>query len=203
MKRKKPLGSSLEARRGFEQRARQKAQANAYAPAENGREGMRSSALRRNPATWKPVKPKPVRVPRNRPRRAYGPLRPGEWRGAVWELDGGRSVLSGTPVPRHGRSNVWQAHHPLAKRFLPDGWAFDPRNGVILLPLEHRRHEARYLDETGYDYTIALEVLPPRVLAFAVELDERGILDQSAVELLRRYHPPAAELARPGGQRVV
>lgn len=151
-------------------------------PDPTGREGMRSSALRAR--TLPPVAQKRQKKARNpRPRPSLGPLRPSEWRNEVWRLDGGRSVLSGTRVSRAASALIWQCHHPIPKRYLPPGRKYDPRNGVVLLRGEHLDHEG------PNGYTIPLEKLPARVLAFAQELDRDGVLDQSAVELLRRYHP--------------
>lgn len=180
-RRKKRLRASFGSLREWEERtretARQKAQADGY--------------RRSTPPSLAPERPpKPAPPP-------VGPLQPDEWRREVWRLGHGRSLLSGQPVRVDASSWVWQAHHPLAKRLLPPGLKYDPRNGIVLLTLEHQRHEHRFVGRDGRTHVIPLERLPRRVLAFVEELDERGVLDESAVELLRRAHPPAEELANP------
>lgn len=185
-KRKKALGadsaktrdwnrrSREEAARNLQERARQKAQAGGH---RFGR--VRSPARRAE---------KPPEVP-------LGPLSPADYRLAAWDLAGGRSALSGRRVARLASSWVWQAHHPVPKQHLPNDRKYDPRNSMVLLTAEHMAHE----------YTpgarIPFEKVPARALAFAEELDREGILDQSAVELLRRYHPPAGAGTTTGGQQ--
>jgi hypothetical protein len=170
---------SWESLRDWQQRSRETAAANAR---ERGRQ-----PLKRQPGQGATPRMSRKRPPGPQP----GPLEPGEWRREVWRLDRGRSILSGAEVHRDASPIIWQAHHPLAKRFLPAELKYDPRNGVVLLTLEHKRHEHRFRGRDGRSHVVPLETLPARCLAFAVELDERGVLDESAVELLKRSHPPA------------
>jgi hypothetical protein len=192
-KRKKPLRANPVQVRAWEERSRLAARE----AAQQG-EGMLAQALRRRAEKQLNAAPADRKRPTrrgSRGKRGVGPLEPSKWRYAVWELDGRRSALSGVPVARDAGTWVWQAHHPLPKRYLPDHWKYDPRNGMTLLRGEHERHETR-------TKVIPWEKLPPRAVEFAKELDEKGILDQSAVGLLLRNHPPAEELAqRPGGRQ--
>lgn len=120
-----------------------------------------------------------------------GPLTPKAWRDAVWALDHGRSIVSGTPVRREDGLWAWQAHHPVPKRHLPPHLKYDPRNGVVLLRLEHLRHEARFVDRERRSHVVPLEKLPQRVLDFAAELGPE------AVALLHQQHPPAGAAGEP------
>lgn len=160
--------------RAWQERSRAKAAENA--------QGRPRAALKRSSGLARGKTPPKPRKAGERPvaREPVGPLRPGEWRDAVWELDGGRCVACGRVVPKDADRWVWQAHHPLPKQKLPAGQRYDPRNGVVLCTRDHERHETRTA-------VIAGTKLPARVREFAAELGDW------AVDALDRAHPiPAA-----------
>lgn len=105
-------------------------------------------------------------------------------RAEVFELDGGRCVGCDVKLARGADAWSWQVHHALkvqnmkARGLRPKWW-----RGAALAVLTcrkcHMDHEARIAP-------IPLGKLPERVHRSV------AILGPWAVDLLRRYHPPAA-----------
>jgi hypothetical protein len=183
----------------FQQRAREKA-AKKAAERKNA-PGAPYSSLRRSEGPKRGGGPGKARGGGEQRRAApatVGPLTPWEWKKEVWRLCHGRSILSGVPVRLGDGLWVWQAHHPLPKSLLPPELRFHPDNGVVLLTLEHLRHEGRVRDHDRVLHTIPLEKLPERAVRFAAELGPEYL------ELLHRHHPPADRLeGRTPNQEVV
>lgn len=105
------------------------------------------------------------REKRRREKRAEeGPLSPWEWHVEVWRLASGRCAVTGRAIPLLTRNTT---HHPLRKTILRGrglyGSVWDPRNGVLVLPRVHERHE------TGTE-RILRDYLPDRLWEFAEEL---------------------------------
>jgi hypothetical protein len=144
---------------------------------------MKRSPLKRNPtairdwvqASRKPLKPVghkgKIKLGEN-----VGPLTPSEWRAEVWRRCGGKCVMTGQSVSQYGTMFEWQCHHPLAKGLLAPEVRYDPRNGIVLVPVVHMRHENAY-------QRVPFEKLPESCMIFA---EKQG---SWAVEALLRAHP--------------
>lgn len=118
---------------------------------------------------------------RRRDRSGEGPLSPREWRVQVFELSGGRCIVTGARA-RDAFDRRFHAHHPLEKELLPDEHKWDPRNGVLVTVRAHERHTLA-VDR------IPRELLPARVWEFAREMDGLRPGTQWATEAVCRLHP--------------
>jgi hypothetical protein len=101
----------------------------------------------------------------------------------VFDLDGGCCVGCGAKLRRNGDLWQWQAHHAIKQqvlkaRGLRPKWWRGAALCVLLCRRCHERHESRTAP-------VPSEKLPPRIHKSV------AILGPWAVDLLRRYHPPA------------